>query len=441
MNRIIKAIFIIFIFILTEFLVVEFSKINNGKESSRVISAVNKEMKAIFSDALITSEVLKEMVVLSEDNYLSFAEFNKLSQTLLSTYSHVDSLLYLPNGVVELVYPYEENKRAIGHNVLKDKSRKLGAMESVSGSINTIIGPVTLVQNGKQAFILRKGISDEGEFIGFSSSVIYLESVLKSLDNILKNNHVCNYKVVGYDPDNSNYYDKTVIEKGVVNSQVHKGVITLFNTNWQISISPDDAGLLPRFVVFSTLLLVVLLVASPIKYFNQYRRSEEARYNFQKEAHTDFLTNLLNRRGLESRFESLKKENVSGAVAIFDIDFFKNINDSYGHEVGDIVLVQFSKLCAANMNPQFTLSRTGGEEFVMLMPHFDQHQAQQYCEHLREAVAKAPFFIKHVHINVTVSIGIACFSTADNMENALSDADDALYEAKRTGRNRVCLKG
>ncbi|WP_241212173.1 CHASE domain-containing protein [Vibrio scophthalmi] len=250
MNRTMKAIFIILIFILTEFLVVEFSKINNEKESNRIISELNKTMKSFFSDALITSEVLKEMVVLSDDNYLSFAEFNKLSQTLLSTYSHVDSLLYLPNGVVELVYPYEENKRAIGHNVLKDKSRKLGAMESISGSTNTIIGPVTLVQNDNRAFILRKGISDEGKFIGFSSSVIYLESILNSLDNILKSNHVCNYKVIGYDPDNANYYDKTVIEKGVVNSQVHKGVITLFNTTWQISISPDDAGLLPRFVVF-----------------------------------------------------------------------------------------------------------------------------------------------------------------------------------------------
>lgn len=186
---------------------------------------------------------------------------------------------------------------------------------------------------------------------------------------------------------------------------------------------------------------MVLLITSPIKYFNQYRRSEEARYNFQKEAHTDFLTNLLNRRGLETRFESLKKENVSGAVAIFDIDFFKNINDSYGHEVGDIVLVQFSKLCAANMNAQFTLSRTGGEEFVMLMPDFNPNQAKQYCEQLREAVAKAPFFIKHLHINVTVSIGIACFSAVDSMETALSDADDALYDTKRTGRNRVCLKG
>lgn len=148
MNKSIKVALVISVMILTELLATQLSRINNQKESVNVINAINKEMKKVFNDALITAEVLKEVVVLSEDSHISLEAFNKLSRTLLFTYSNVDSLLYLPKGVVTLVYPYEENKRAIGHNVLQDRSRRLGAEQSINCRKNMVIGPVTLVQNG-----------------------------------------------------------------------------------------------------------------------------------------------------------------------------------------------------------------------------------------------------------------------------------------------------
>ncbi len=425
---------------LTELLASELSTVKNNIESAKTVNIINKEMKAIFNDVLITAEVLKEMILISDNNSVSLDAFHKLSQTLLSTYNNVDSLLFLPNGIVTLVYPYEEHKRAIGHNVSQDKYRTLGANQSIIGKKNVIIGPVKLVQNGKQAFILRKSISNQDGFIGFSASVIYLESILNTLEKTLKSENVNNYSIIGYDPDNANYYEKVISSKGIVNCRAHKDIINIFNTNWQISISSGDTGIEFRLLSFFALLLILFLIISPIKYFNKYRRSEKERCDLQNEAHTDFLTELLNRRGFENRFETLKKENTSGSIAIFDIDFFKNVNDSYGHEVGDKVLMQFSKLCAAKVNSEFTLSRTGGEEFMMLMPHLNQVQAKQYCDQLRESVAKAPFFIQHLHINITVSIGIAYFNGTDTMKSALSDADEALYEAKKTGRNRVCIK-
>ncbi|MBA5760828.1 sensor domain-containing diguanylate cyclase [Vibrio sp. 404] len=440
MDKAIKIALMISIIMLSELLAIELSSMKSKNESAKIIDTINKEMKSIFNDALISAEVLKEMVILSEGHTISLEAFNKLSQTLLSTYSHVDSLLFLPNGIVALAYPYDEHKLAIGHNVLQDQNRRLGANQSITGRNNTIIGPVKLVQNGKQAFILRKGILNEDVFIGFSSSVIYLESVLGTLENILNINKVSNYSIIGYNPDNINYFDKVISSKGIIDDKAHTGIINIFNTSWQISISPSDTNILFRLLVISALSLTFFLVITPIKYFNKFRLSEKERCDLQKEAHTDFLTGLLNRRGLENRINALETENISGSIAIFDIDFFKHINDSYGHEVGDIILVQFSKLCAAKMNSEFTLSRTGGEEFIVLMPYLNQYQAKQYCEQLRESVEKAPFFVRHLDINITVSIGIAYFSGADRMTSALSNADDALYKAKNTGRNRVCFK-
>ncbi|WP_239928911.1 CHASE domain-containing protein, partial [Photobacterium sanguinicancri] len=187
-----------------------------------------------------------------------------MSQTLLSTYNNVDALLLLPNGVVTLVYPYEEHKRAIGHNILQDKNRKQGANQSIVCKKSIIIGPVKLVQNGKQAFILRKSISNHDGFIGFSASVIYLESILNTLEKTLKSENVNNYSIIGYDPDNGSYYDKVISSKGAVNCNPHKDIINIFNTNWQISISPDDTGIQYRLLSFSVLLVVLFLIISPI---------------------------------------------------------------------------------------------------------------------------------------------------------------------------------
>ncbi|HDM8134443.1 TPA: sensor domain-containing diguanylate cyclase [Vibrio harveyi] len=440
MNKSIKVVLVMSILILTELLAAELSRINNQKESANVINTINKEMKKVFNDALITAEVLKEVVVLSENSSISLEAFNKLSQTLLLSYSNVDSLLYLPQGVVTLVYPYEENKRAIGHNVLQDKSRRLGAERSINCGKNTLIGPVKLVQNGKQAFILRKAITNESGFIGFSSSIIYLGTILNSLENILEDKNISNYSIVGFDPDNRNFHEKVISSKGHIDRDVDISIVTIFNTNWQVSISPNDTGLLARVAIFSTLFITLLLIISPVKFFNQYRRSEKQRFDLQNEAYTDFLTGLMNRRGLENRFYTLKEQEVSGSIAVFDIDFFKTINDTYGHEIGDVVLVQFALLCGAKTDLNFTLSRTGGEEFVLLMPSVKRAEAMLFCEELRQEVAATPILINDLKIEITVSIGVAHFDSTDGIRIALAEADEGLYKAKQFGRNRVYVK-
>lgn len=440
MNKSIKVVLVMSILILTELLAAELSRINNQKESANVINTINKEMKKVFNDALITAEVLKEVVVLSENSSISLEAFNKLSQTLLLSYSNVDSLLYLPQGVVTLVYPYEENKRAIGHNVLQDKSRRLGAERSINCGKNTLIGPVKLVQNGKQAFILRKAITNESGFIGFSSSIIYLGTILNSLENILEDKNISNYSIVGFDPDNRNFHEKVISSKGHIDRDVDISIVTIFNTNWQVSISPNDTGLLARVAIFSTLFITLLLIISPVKFFHQYRRSEKQRFDLQNEAYTDFLTGLLNRRGLENRFYTLKEQEVSGSIAVFDIDFFKTINDTYGHEIGDVVLVQFALLCGAKTDLNFTLSRTGGEEFVLLMPSVKRAEAMLFCEELRQEVAATPILINDLKIEITVSIGVAHFDSTDGIRIALAEADEGLYKAKQLGRNRVYVK-
>ncbi len=163
---------------------------------------------------------------------------------------------------------------------------------------------------------------------------------------------------------------------------------------------------------------------------------------------TDQLTGLYNRRFLFSQLAPLVQRAQCGgdqvSVMTIDIDHFKRLNDTYGHDVGDSVLRDFAVRLGTNTRPSDFACRMGGEEFVVIMPRTGGDIACLAAERLRRSVCASPFVVPgHAQaLDVTVSIGVAC--TGDGEENAetlLKRADEGLYEAKRAGRNRVIGKG
>lgn len=163
---------------------------------------------------------------------------------------------------------------------------------------------------------------------------------------------------------------------------------------------------------------------------------------------TDQLTGLYNRRFLFSQLSPLVQRAQCGgdpvSVMVVDIDHFKQINDTYGHDVGDAVLREFSARMASNVRPSDFPCRLGGEEFVVIMPHTTGDVGCLAAERLRRQICAAPFALREISsgpLPVTVSIGVACAEASDeNADALLKRADEALYEAKRTGRNRVIGK-
>jgi two-component system cell cycle response regulator len=161
-------------------------------------------------------------------------------------------------------------------------------------------------------------------------------------------------------------------------------------------------------------------------------------------AATDGLTGLFNRRYLMSHLSTYVDQSAERArpmaVLIVDIDFFKSINDTYGHDVGDEVLKEFASRIRANVRGIDLVARFGGEEFVVVMPDTDLALAQGIAERLRETVAGNAFHVTggQTQVAVTISIGIGTFDRGDDTPNTiLKRADTALYRAKKTGRNRV----
>jgi two-component system, cell cycle response regulator len=177
------------------------------------------------------------------------------------------------------------------------------------------------------------------------------------------------------------------------------------------------------------------------------RYTERLRDNVQMSiemAITDALTGLFNRRYMESHLATLIEQASSRgkplAALVIDIDYFKAINDSHGHDAGDDVLRDFALRIKRSIRGIDLACRYGGEEFVIVMPETDMAVAAMVAERLRRRIAADPFVIQDGtrHIPVTISIGLAGLRGADDTAAALlKRADQALYRAKRDGRNRV----
>jgi two-component system cell cycle response regulator len=155
---------------------------------------------------------------------------------------------------------------------------------------------------------------------------------------------------------------------------------------------------------------------------------------------TDQLTGLFNRRYMSRHLSTLLSEGAKPvSFLMLDVDFFKQINDTYGHDVGDEVLKEFANRISANVRGIDLACRFGGEEFVVVMPDTDLSFAYLVAERLRQSVADAPFVLNGEarQLPVTISIGVAASQNGDTPEVLLKRADQALYRAKREGRNRV----
>jgi diguanylate cyclase (GGDEF)-like protein len=161
-----------------------------------------------------------------------------------------------------------------------------------------------------------------------------------------------------------------------------------------------------------------------------------------KEVKTDFLTNISNKKAimeeLNKQESSHKRYNTIYSIVFFDIDHFKNINDTYGHDAGDVILKSLGLLFRRYARDVDMIGRFGGEEFVAILPNTDKIGAYKFAEKLRSIIEKTKFMYKKTRIKVTVSGGVASREETSSMDETLKLADNRLYTAKKSGRNRVC---
>tara|TARA_R110002167_G_scaffold167216_1_gene364430 strand:- start:4255 stop:5361 length:1107 start_codon:yes stop_codon:yes gene_type:complete len=213
---------------------------------------------------------------------------------------------------------------------------------------------------------------------------------------------------------------------------------------------PNDKLLLATYSFeFKSRLLYSFLTVSLLFAFYEYSRqksyrlSQEISRKFENQARLDLLSNLLNRRGmtevLETEFSRSKRHRTDLSIMMCDIDHFKLINDQYGHQVGDDVIVQIGRIFTNELRQHDNVARWGGEEYLVLLPETNIQQAYSIAEKLRLKIEKQDFNQQQQGFTVTVSMGVYQITAEDSINHAITLADNGLYQAKNSGRNRTVI--
>ena len=213
--------------------------------------------------------------------------------------------------------------------------------------------------------------------------------------------------------------------------------------NWYLIVRQTDEFM--EGSIFDSLLanlLISLLITALVLYFS-WRTLSGYQRQLEKMAATDKLTGLHNRQMLEPALEQLfmlsSRHNYQLCVAVLDIDNFKQVNDEYGHPFGDKVLVAVADLIRQSTRKSDVVCRWGGEEFLILMPNCCIEDAQGLAAKIQHKLAATCFDIEQQKIKIELSIGISQKIEADKTDSLLYRADQALYSAKRAGRNTIVV--
>ena len=202
-----------------------------------------------------------------------------------------------------------------------------------------------------------------------------------------------------------------------------------------------------RIIILTLSILMMFCSFSAIAYafYFKYTKSEEKIIQYTKRleqlVNTDALTTLWNRRAMNEHLATLAKNSgkykSDFSVVILDIDFFKKVNDEYGHGMGDFVLKSLSYLFKTYMDGKGHVARWGGEEFLLTFENMDYDRAISYMETLRKRVEDQEFTFKDTTIRITITAGIEEYRSTVGIDQLLTKADEKLYLGKTSGRNRV----
>lgn len=212
--------------------------------------------------------------------------------------------------------------------------------------------------------------------------------------------------------------------------------------NWYLFVDKQENGVLAgiRRSLYVNLLICLLVIGVVLGLVSIALRRYQAR--IATLATTDSLTGLPNRRGFDllvnQAIQESRREQSPLCALLLDLDNFKQLNDSQGHLAGDEVLRGFAQQLQNNLRQSDIICRWGGEEFILLLKNTTPQQAHQLGEKIRQQTEQTPFLFNGNALQVTVSIGLSELRSGDALDHLLARADQALYRAKQTGRNRLC---
>jgi len=368
--------------------------------------------------------------------------FEETATALARWYPDVDCFQLAPAGVVRHIHPLAGHEGAVGHDLLADPGRRPAAQAAIDSGELTLAGPVDLIQGGRAVIGRLPIFVGEGssqEFWGFAIVLVRLEPLADTLRSSLEHAGWA-WELWRIEPE-ARSRSSVLAGPAALDGRPAQAGVTVPNGSWVLDVAPAggwSSGVRP--LGWMGLVLVSLMAGA---WGEGRRRSAERMTHL---AFHDSLTGVQDRVVLEHTLvraiARARRTRTMAAVAVVDLDDFKDINDRYGHAAGDAVLVEVARRLLRTVREVDSVIRLGGDEFVLVVTDLgDPEDAEVLCRRVMTSMAE-PIELKQGRACISASVGAAVHPRdGEDPEALLQQADAAMYRAKEAGKNRIEMSG
>jgi len=417
--------------------IIDRSKVLNLRMEQQIFEKAHRISETV-SKLLYKTQALSALII-----HDSIDNFDIIAPTIVDNPS-IRNILLAPDGIVTKVYPLTENENVIGLNFFKEGAGNKEAILARELGDLVLGGPFDAIQGG-QALVGRMPVyidtlTEKQKFWGLVSVTLKFPEVLEHAELEIFRTFGYAYELWRINPDTN---EKQVIASSYdhfkPNSRFLERPVHILNAEWFLRISPIRiwysfpenialiiAGFCITFIIFFVMQ-------------NNYRL-KTMQSVFELMAITDPLTGIFNRRHfleiVRISIEKARRHKENCYLVMFDIDRFKQVNDTYGHQIGDKVLMDVTARIKADVRPYDLFARYGGEEFIIFTTGISRAEVSEMTERLRLSLCSRKFEYDDINFDSSASFGVAHMYDY-NLDKAIKQSDEALYAAKRNGRNCV----
>lgn len=392
-------------------------------------SAISSQIENKIRNELYIVEIFRVLINTNEKETLS--KFYRIADKFYTDQMELDSIRLAPQGVVEYIYP-EINSKEYKLNLFEDEERRRDALKAKTLGKTLISGPMKL-EKGDLGIVTRAPIydNDTGEFWGFSIATLSIDELMESLESFESTADVYYCKLWMEKDGKQKIIWTNSTSDDQMRKTTQKKIDLIDGTVWYMEMTPKGGWLgsekLVRDILFA--LFNMFLLIGVALYFI---KTIENNMYLNRMVERDALTKLLNKRALLDVIKTLDTEKSSYGVMYIDIDKFKEINDTYGHNVGDCVLKEVSARLKGSLRQGDYVYRYGGDEFVIILSgNISSEIITGVRERIRENVNKK-IEIGEISLIPHISIGFAKSSEFkdSDAEDVINLADKRMYMDK-----------
>ncbi len=436
------------VFAVSSYLVTTYQRLAEKEQvllMSQIIASEGANIERRLSRSLSSTYILASLV---RKNGGELNDFEYYAADIISSLGGISNLQLAPNGIINEIYPLIGQEKALGHNILKDDARKNVAKQAIKTGKLTLAGPFQLLQGGtavigRNPIFLPNGEGKE-EFWGFASALVYLEDLLASTDLELLKEQGYSYQISRVSQVTGEREVFSGQKEALENFVAH--IITVPNAKWELLLGrkpSSPAYFVPLLFIFSAVIALLLgyltyiLVRQPVVLSELVKKRTE---ELEKLAFYDPLTGLCNRRLFNDyvgkMIDHTARSDNRLALLYLDIDDFKRINDSMGHDAGDELLKAVAGKLQSTLRTSNIIARLGGDEFCLLVSNWRTIEILKIVAERTLSAFSEPFSVQDRKVFITPSIGITIAGQdGDNVGDLLKHADMAMYAAKNSGKN------